>query len=69
MTKKNKHDKIKLGETKMINFEERIKIRCPKCYKLVCTADINANTKGIYFWCARCKKEFEEKEERTLRSQ
>lgn len=53
----------------MINFEERLKIRCPDCYKLVCTMEQGANTDGIYFWCSRCKKEFEVKKERTQRSQ
>lgn len=53
----------------MINFEERIKIRCPDCHKLICTTEINANTDGIYFWCSRCKKEFEIEKEELRRSQ
>ena len=43
----------------MIKFEERLKIRCPECRKLICTAGVEAELKGIYFWCSRCKKEFE----------
>ena len=45
---------------------ERIKIKCPECNKLLCTMDSKANPKGIYFWCPRCKKEFEvQKEEKN----
>ena len=40
----------------------RIQIRCPKCNKLICTTEKNAEVKGIYFWCSRCKEEFEIKE-------
>lgn len=39
-------------------------VRCPLCNKFVCTIDINANPKGIYFWCPRCKKDFEIKKEK-----
>lgn len=38
---------------------ERLKIQCPECNKLICSMDYNANPQGIYFWCPRCKKEFE----------
>ena len=48
--------------------EDRIKINCPKCRKLICTTDFSANTKGIYFWCPRCKEEFEIKEEKKNRA-
>lgn len=34
-------------------------IRCPKCGKFICKKEEDANTKGIYFWCSRCKKNFE----------
>lgn len=42
----------------MINFK-RIKVSCPRCQKKICTMDIDAQPRGIYFWCTRCKKEFE----------
>lgn len=51
----------------MIDFR-RIKIHCPKCNKLICTMEQNASTKGIYFWCARCKEEFEIEEKKKKRS-
>jgi len=38
---------------------KRINIRCPKCGKMICTMAENANPSGIFFWCPRCKKEFE----------
>jgi len=53
----------------MIDFKDRIKIKCPKCKKLICTIEINANTEGIYFWCSRCKEEFEIKRKELIRSQ
>jgi len=34
-------------------------IRCPECGKLICQKDKKASAKGIYFWCPRCKKNFE----------
>lgn len=34
-------------------------IKCPKCDKLIAKADKYAITKGIYFWCPRCKENFE----------
>lgn len=49
----------------MISFK-RIKIKCPKCKKLICTAKQGANTEGIYFWCTRCKEEFEIKEKKDI---
>ena len=48
---------------------ERIKVQCPECHKLVCFMDVDANPKGIYFWCGRCKKEFEIKQKKLLRAQ
>lgn len=51
----------------MISFK-RIKIKCPKCNKLICTAKQGASTQGIYFWCTRCKEEFEVKEEKKYRA-
>ena len=38
---------------------ETKKIKCPKCNKLIAQAEEYANTKGIYFWCPRCKENFE----------
>lgn len=52
----------------MINTD-RNKIKCPKCAKIICTAEYNANLEGIYFWCPRCKKEFEIKRETIYRAQ
>lgn len=51
----------------MIDFK-RIKVRCPKCNKVICTMEKYAQPKGIYFWCARCKEEFELKEIRRYRA-
>ena len=34
-------------------------IRCPKCDKLVAKRKNKANTDGIYFYCTRCKENFE----------
>ena len=47
--------------------EERLKIQCPKCGKLLCTMNNTANPSGIYFWCPRCKTEFEIKESQEKR--
>ncbi len=44
----------------MTNLED---IRCPNCNKLICKKEKEAETKGIHFWCSRCKKEFEIKKE------
>ena len=52
----------------MINFEDRLRIQCPECGKLICTMKLGANPEGIYFWCSRCKKEFELKEEKKYRA-
>ena len=46
----------------------RIKVTCPKCKKLICTMEINAEPKGIYFWCTRCKEEFEIKKRQIYRA-
>lgn len=46
----------------------RTKVICPKCKKFICTMEKNAQPKGIYFWCARCKEEFELKEEKKYRA-
>jgi len=51
----------------MINLD-RIKIKCPKCKKLICSMDYNANAKGIHFWCTRCKEEFEIQEKEKYRA-
>ena len=36
-----------------------IDIRCPKCDKLVAKKEKNASSQDIYFYCTRCKKNFE----------
>lgn len=36
-----------------------VEIRCPKCGKLVAKKEKNASSSDIYFYCARCKKNFE----------
>lgn len=51
----------------MIDFR-RTKVICPKCNKFICTMEKYANAKGIYFWCARCKEEFEIEEKKKKRS-
>lgn len=35
-------------------------IRCPKCNKLVAKKEKRVSTKGIFFFCTRCKKNFNE---------
>ncbi len=47
---------------------DRIKINCPQCRKLICTMEYYAIPKGIYFWCPRCKKEFQVKTENIKRA-
>jgi phage FluMu protein Com len=42
----------------MIDTNE-VKIRCPKCNKLICSMEKDANPEGIHFWCSRCKKKFD----------
>lgn len=42
----------------MIDTNE-VQIRCPKCNKLVCSMEKNANPEGIHFWCPRCRKKFD----------
>lgn len=37
-----------------------INVRCPECNKLVAKKEKNISTKGILFFCTRCKKNFEE---------
>jgi len=34
-------------------------INCTICGKLICKKQQGVSTKGIYFWCPRCKKNFE----------
>ena len=34
-------------------------IRCTTCNSLVCKKYAGASTKGIVFWCRKCKKNFE----------
>lgn len=46
----------------------RKKIKCPKCGKMICSMEYNAHPEGIYFWCPRCKKEFEIKEKKIFRA-
>lgn len=46
----------------------RTKVICPKCKKFICTMEKNAEPKGIYFWCTRCKEEFEIKEKQIYRA-
>ena len=46
----------------------RTKVVCPKCKKLICTMEKDAQPKGIHFWCTRCKEEFEIKEKRKIRA-
>lgn len=43
-----------------------IEIRCPKCNKLVAKREEKASSNNIYFYCSRCKENFEEKNESTL---
>ena len=47
---------------------KRIKVKCPKCNKFICTMDYDAKPKGIYFWCTRCKEEFEIEEKIVYRA-
>jgi DNA-directed RNA polymerase subunit RPC12/RpoP len=35
---------------------DKIEIRCPECNKWIAEKDKDVTAKGIYFWCARCKK-------------
>lgn len=51
----------------MINTNRK-KVVCPKCHKVICTMEYNAHPKGIYFWCTRCKEEFEIEEKRIYRA-
>lgn len=34
-------------------------VKCPICNKLIAKKEKGRDTKGIYFWCPRCKKNFE----------
>ncbi len=43
-----------------------IEIRCPKCNKFVAKRGSQANTSGIYFYCTRCKENFEIKNNSAL---
>lgn len=36
-----------------------VDIRCPKCDKLVAKKEEKASSKNIYFYCTRCKENFE----------
>lgn len=36
-----------------------VNIRCPKCNKLVAKKEKEASSRDIYFYCTRCKKNFE----------
>lgn len=39
-----------------------VEIRCPKCGKLVAKKEKGASSEKIFFYCARCKMNFEFKE-------
>lgn len=47
-----------------IDNKEIEEIRCTKCGELVCKKYKNADTKGILFWCRRCKENFEIEEKK-----
>lgn len=36
-----------------------VDIRCPKCDKLVAKKEEKASSTNIYFYCTRCKENFE----------
>ena len=36
-----------------------VEIRCPKCSKLVAKKEKTASSTNIYFYCTRCKENFE----------
>lgn len=36
-----------------------VDIRCPECGKLVAKKEKEASSSHIYFYCTRCKKNFE----------
>ena len=36
-----------------------VEIRCPKCGKLVAKKEKEADSSKIYFFCTRCKENFE----------
>ena len=48
---------FKLGDKMDINNLQDI--RCTSCGNLVCKKYQWADTKGIVFWCRKCKKNFE----------
>lgn len=50
----------------MIDTNE-VEIRCPKCNKLVCSMENNANPEGIHFWCSRCKTRFDIIKEKNIK--
>lgn len=35
---------------------DKIEIRCPICNKWIAEKEKDAETRGIMFWCVRCKK-------------
>lgn len=43
-----------------------VEIRCPKCSKLVAKKEEEANCEKIYFYCTRCKQNFEIKNKSAL---
>ena len=47
---------------------EKQDIRCPYCGKKIAEKEKNRNTEGIYFWCNRCKKEFQEFNSKNFKS-
>lgn len=36
-----------------------IDVRCPKCTKMLCKMEKDADLRGIHFWCNRCQEEIE----------
>lgn len=42
-----------------MNNDKLQDIKCTRCEKLVCKKYSWADTRGILFWCPRCKKNFE----------
>ena len=42
-----------------MNNNELQDIRCTTCESLVCKKYAWADTRGIVFWCRKCKKNFE----------
>ena len=43
-----------------------VDIRCPKCKKLVAKKEEKVSCEQIYFYCTRCKENFEIKDQSAL---